>query len=761
MKLIKNNWPILLFILLITVFTYPFWLKGLIPAPLDFLVNFFQPWSLVNSSPVKNPAISDVVNQIIPWKIFTIDQFKSGNIPLWNPYNLAGSPHLANWQSAVFYPLNLLFLLFNWANAWGLFIISQPLLAGIFTYLYCQNLKLSKPASLIASISFAFSGFLTTWFQWGTLGHAILWLPLCLWAIEKFTLTRKTKYLVANTFFLAFSLLAGHLQISLYVIIFSFIYFLFKSNGLSIKEISSRIFYWILPFAIVAFQFFPSIELYLNSARIGSYNPGWYKFFQIPFQYLVTFITPDFFGNPTTRNIWGTGSYVEMMGYISAVSLILALSTIKLFKSKQLVRFYWISTLAALLIGLKIPISNLFLFTRLPVFSSSSPARIIGLICFALSILAAYGFDHAKKNHLKTSLKLLIVLSLLWISTFILIPQEHIVVVRRNLMLPSALVITSVVIFFAVKKKKSLHLIASLALIILISADLFRFHHKFNPYTNKQLLFPSQSITSQLAKLPQPNYTFGLFDANLNLPFNLFSLQGYDPFIFKRYPELISYHKDGTINLDPKTTGVQINKNDKYTIALTSLLNAKYFIQPTVHGSAPWELHLWEYSDQFKLIQEDESYQLFENIKARDHFYLTSDYHVTSSNQEIVNTLFNPQNKSIILENSPPIDIQSNNQSPGEIKLTKFLPNRLEFDLSVNQPALVYINSNYYPGWKAFVDDSKTSIMRANYSFKAIPVSTGARKLILVYQPPSFTIGLSVSTISLAWVAYVLIKKRS
>ena len=227
---IKKHWPIFLLIFIWFIFTWPFWLKGLIPAPLDFLVGFFDPWRAHFNIPIKNPAISDVVNQIIPFKTFTASQWQQGIVPLWNPFNFSGTPHAANWQSAVFYPLNILFLLFNFTSAWSLYVLAQPLLAGLFTYLFARSLKLSSISSWLSAISFAFGGFITSWLQWGTLGHAILWLPASLWAIEKYFNKLKPRFLLLNVLFLSLSLLSGHLQISLYVMIVSLAYFLFRSK---------------------------------------------------------------------------------------------------------------------------------------------------------------------------------------------------------------------------------------------------------------------------------------------------------------------------------------------------------------------------------------------------------------------------------------------------------------------------------------------------------------------------------------------------
>lgn len=52
---------------------------------------------------------SDAIRQIYPWKELAVSMIKEGQLPLWNPYAFSGTPLLANIQTAVFYPLNILF----------------------------------------------------------------------------------------------------------------------------------------------------------------------------------------------------------------------------------------------------------------------------------------------------------------------------------------------------------------------------------------------------------------------------------------------------------------------------------------------------------------------------------------------------------------------------------------------------------------------------------------------------------------------------
>ncbi|MEK7573051.1 MAG: hypothetical protein AAB531_01360, partial [Patescibacteria group bacterium] len=93
-------WPIVFILAVWLIFSSPYFFKNLVPFPSEYLVNFFPPWASYQefAGPVKNNAMPDIITQIYPWKNFTIETLKTGQIPLWNPYSFSGTPHLANYQ---------------------------------------------------------------------------------------------------------------------------------------------------------------------------------------------------------------------------------------------------------------------------------------------------------------------------------------------------------------------------------------------------------------------------------------------------------------------------------------------------------------------------------------------------------------------------------------------------------------------------------------------------------------------------------------
>src|SRR5436190_4510509 len=201
MIVLKKIWPLLFIALIWLIFASPYLLKSKVPFPSDYLASNFGPWNAYNLyvGPVKNGATPDVISQIYPWKKLVIDSWKSGSVPLWNPYSFAGTPLLANYQSAGLSPFNLLYFILPFIDAWSIQVLLQPLLAGIFMYLFVRTLKLSKEASLVSAIAFMFCVVITVWGVYGTLGYAILFLPLSLLAIEKLYETKKWYFAILLT----------------------------------------------------------------------------------------------------------------------------------------------------------------------------------------------------------------------------------------------------------------------------------------------------------------------------------------------------------------------------------------------------------------------------------------------------------------------------------------------------------------------------------------------------------------------------------
>ena len=80
---------------------------------------FFSQFTSSNIS-----AWLDTLYYFFPFRELTASLIKQGIMPLWNPYIYCGNPLMANMQTAIYYPLNILYYILAPILAWkiGMFI---------------------------------------------------------------------------------------------------------------------------------------------------------------------------------------------------------------------------------------------------------------------------------------------------------------------------------------------------------------------------------------------------------------------------------------------------------------------------------------------------------------------------------------------------------------------------------------------------------------------------------------------------------------
>ena len=123
--------------------------------------------------------------QYLPWRQFARESLRGGFLPLWNPHQFCGTPFIANYQSAVFYPPNLLFWILPAAWAFGFAALGHLFLAGAFAYLYLRGRGLGRFAACVGGSAFELCGFVVAWLELPTAVNVMVWLPLALHLYER------------------------------------------------------------------------------------------------------------------------------------------------------------------------------------------------------------------------------------------------------------------------------------------------------------------------------------------------------------------------------------------------------------------------------------------------------------------------------------------------------------------------------------------------------------------------------------------------
>jgi len=106
----------------------------------------------------KPPGFFDVLNYYYPQYRATFGALGSGELPLWNPYQLAGVPWLPALQVGAFYPPHIAYALLPTGLAMGLVGLFHFLLAGGCMVLLAWKLRLCVPAAILAASMFTMRG---------------------------------------------------------------------------------------------------------------------------------------------------------------------------------------------------------------------------------------------------------------------------------------------------------------------------------------------------------------------------------------------------------------------------------------------------------------------------------------------------------------------------------------------------------------------------------------------------------------------------
>lgn len=728
----------------VLVFFYKTIIHGLLPVPSDALVGMYYPWrdayahTFKNGVPFKNFLITDPVRQQIPWRKQVIDAFKSKRLPLWDATSFSGAPLLANIQSGALYPLNILFFVFPFSIAWTILIISQPLLAGIFLYLFLRHKRLDPITSSVGTVCFAFSGFSISWLTWGTIVSTILWLPLSLLAFEKIhESSEKTPWRLLFIFSIVSSFFAGHIQIFVYSMLVFGAYAVGMVRKMNMQK--PYLMHIVIPGIILAITSPVWVRLisYLpDTSRIAGSSWTAEGFF-IPLRHLVQFIVPDYFGNPATLNYWGTWNYGEMVGYIGVIGLFLALIGISV-KSG-----FWVGVVClALLFAVDSPIARLPFILHIPGISSLQPTRLLAIADFGLSILAAYGMatlmaGAKKKQIIIPGIILLAVIAGAWISVLVPksfgLPIEQIAIVKRNLILPSVMIALAIGIVGAVvllkKSWVTLRHAGGVAMVILLSFELIRFGWKFTPFTDGSFFFPTTETISFLKQLPKPFRVLAtddrLLPPNSLSYYDIESISGYDPIHSLRYEEYIAAMERGEPNITPPFGFTRIIAPKTITSPLLALLNVQYVLSMDPLAGP-----------KVRLLSEEGTTKVYRYIGGVPRVYLAEQIVGETSKEAVIRKLYDSSfipGKTAVVES--PLSIVSAPLGMEESAvISSYEGDRMNIQTTTKNTRLLVIGNMMDSHWNVTIDKKKTDTLRVNYLFFGSIVPAGTHTIAVQYK---------------------------
>jgi hypothetical protein len=90
--------------------------------------------------------------------------------------------------------------------------------------------------------------------------------------------------------------------------------------------------------------------------------------------------------------------------------------------------------------------------------------------------------------------------------------------------------------------------------------------------------------------------------------------------------------------------------------------------------------------------------------------------------------------------------------APGTATYTESSPEDVRVDVFANGPSLVVVRNAWAPGWEATVDGEPAPLLRADFFLQGVPVPAGDHEVRLVYKEPSIGVGLLASAV--VWLGF-------
>src|SRR5574341_1356018 len=360
---------------------------------------YFLPVLAQGNGVVLSAPGTDTWSQFFYWRHFAYEHLAKGELPLWNPYVFSGTPFLAGIQSALFYPVNWLFLFLPTAFAINLSIGLHCFLASVFTCAYARYIGVAWTGSILAGVSFAYGAPLFLRILPGHLAplSTMIWLPLLFFGVEAFSNTGKIKFMLLTGAVVSVQLCAGYPQYLFYSVLTVSIYSL--GRVLAKREITIYSLmrgygvFLATGLLLAAVQWLPTAEFTRHSYRENlSYE--WVARFSLPPENLVTLLIPDFFGNALNLPYWGENYLWEMSVYIGIVPLALAIVALGFDRRKAVWAFAVVAAAALVLaLGKHTPLLEI-LYTFIPGFDRfRGLSKFAFVFSFAMALLAGFGLS--------------------------------------------------------------------------------------------------------------------------------------------------------------------------------------------------------------------------------------------------------------------------------------------------------------------------------------------------------------------------------
>lgn len=698
---------------------------------------------------------SDIMNESFPYRYYISEALKNGACPTWLPSIYGGIPLLARAEAGACYPLNLLlFGLLNPYVAVNLVILLTLMITAVGSFFLARELETGVIPSLVAAVSFAYSGFMVSHLKHLSTVGTVCWFPVGLFVIEHAIRRRQSKMLLWLAAVIALQNLSGHIQTAYYSGLVYLCYFGFRVLAERHREVKSlskqtpthgdapwpftRMAIVLFSVSVIvgvgisAVQLLPTYELVQLTQRSGGVSFAYAADYAYDPANVATFFYPPARGEISKATYSGSSIFWEDYGYVGLITVLLALyAVLKCWRTWH-VRFYTIAAIVAyvLVLGPSTPVYGA-VFSIVPgIDYFRFPTRFLFVVDASLALLAAFGLSKLQKSIGRSKgrshtgqvavagsvVLILVVCDLLYFQ------------MRQNAIGGAAEWSVPPQTAERIKKDKGLFRIYSPG-----SADM----HKVAFAAARGWEGSLQPYLAQREFIqPSSNVLYGLFSADgyaQLTPTYLVDLWG-------------DQNRPGLIMSTATFARGEFTAQPSF-VRIMDMCNVKYIL-------SPWPVR----SGSLNSLGKTGPVFLYENPTVLPRAHLVGKYFrassVESAKERILSGEFEPATEVILYES--PHFVGDSLHSKSNVTVENYSTNEVIVAVSSDAAGLLVLSDTYYPGWKAEVDGRQVEILKANLCQRAVEVPAGTHTVRFHFDAPTIRIGAGISVATLMFLGVLL-----
>ena len=692
--------------------------------------------------------------------------FWRGEIPLWNPLNYCGIPFLAQWNTMVLYPPSLFYLLLPLSWSLGVFCLGHLFLGGMGMYFLARRWSGNQFGAAVGGLTYSFNALALNFLMWPNNIAAFGWLPWVVFVAEC-GWSEGGRWVLLAALVGAIQMLSGAPEIILltWVLLLA----LMAARVIAQREQAGRVIgrFGVIVIGIAglaAAQLLPFLDLLAHSQRDTGFAdavwsmPSWgwanflvplYRTYSTP---LGTYAQPDQF--------WIYSYYLGASVFVLACLAVVFVPRARVRLIGGLVVFCLIMALGRHTIvydALEHLLPGLG-FMRFPIKFVSLPAVLIPLLA-GIFVADYTGLDHSESRSERKGIwiamlgTVLIIAALCWSAFHYPLEGTSAQVAAGSGASRAVLVIAILggLLVLPHVAKPLWIVVLQLGLLLLLWLDPLTAGPRTNPTAPRWVYEPGLSRKElKMNPVPVTGESRAMLSAQAESTFVVAPLSNaVDQVVYSRLALF------GNVNLlddMPKVVGM-------YSLFFREIGD----VLSTLYGTTNAPAGLMDFLSVSytnlpgKVTVWDPRPTHLSWITAGQTPVFADPGHTLT---ELAAPEFDPR-RTVYLPLEARGIVTVTNGTTIRISGQKFSAHEVQFETENKAPALAVIAQAFDHKWRAFVDDGRTAVFRANHAFQAVELPAGKHRVRLSYEDRAFRIGSYASILTaFIWVGLWFLRTR-